>query len=92
MKPYDGDMESYRALLLEERGAEEGPERRDDRDGGDAGLVPISGAPQPSAARKSPRSRKPCSLPRKHVEKLTKEIAALDTLLADPALYAADPQ
>ena len=31
--PYDGDMESYRSLLLEERGARS--DRRDDRDNGD---------------------------------------------------------
>jgi ATP-binding cassette subfamily F protein 3 len=91
VKPYDGDMESYRALLLEERGAK-GPERRDDRDGGDA-RSSRTDQRRAAAERRAEVAplKKTMLAAEKHVEKLTKEIAALDTLLADPALYAADP-
>ncbi len=91
VKPYDGDMESYRSLLLEERGARTS-ERREEN-GGDmrasrteqrraaaerrAGLAPLKKAMQ--AAEKT-------------VEKLTKEIAALDAVLGDSTIYGAQPE
>jgi len=91
VKSYDGDMESYRALLLEERGARTA-ERRDDRSDGDA---KASRTDQRRAAAEKRAELAPLKktmvAAEKLVEKLTKEIAALDALLADPALYTQDP-
>jgi ATP-binding cassette subfamily F protein 3 len=92
VKPYDGDMESYRALLLEERGAK-GAERQDDRGDGDA-------RPTRSDQRRAAAERRAGLAPLKkamlaaeqQVERLSREIAALDKLLADPQLYLADPK
>ncbi len=90
VKPYDGDMESYRALLLEERGAR--TERRDDRSGVD---LKNSRTDQRRAAAERRAElaplKKAMQAAEQRVEKLSKEIAALDALLADPALYANDP-
>ena len=90
VKPYDGDMESYRALLLEERGAR--TERRDDRNGGDS---KNSRTDQRRAAAEKRAELAPLKkamlVAEKRIEKVSKEIAVLDALLADPALYANDP-
>ncbi len=90
VKSYDGDMESYRALLLEERGAR--TERRDDRSGVD---LKNSRTDQRRAAAERRAElaplKKAMQAAEQRVEKLSKEIAALDALLADPALYANDP-
>ncbi len=91
VKSYDGDMESYRALLLEERGART-VERRDDRSDGEA---KASRTDQRRAAAEKRAELAPLKkamvAAEKLVDKLTKEIAALDALLADPALYTKDP-
>lgn len=91
VKSYDGDMESYRALLLEERGART-VERRDDRGDGEA---KASRTDQRRAAAEKRAELAPLKkamvAAEKLVDKLTKEIAALDALLADPALYTKDP-
>ena len=91
VKSYDGDMESYRALLLEERGARTA-ERRDDRNDGEA---KASRTDQRRAAAEKRAELAPLKkamvAAEKLVDKLTKEIAALDALLADPALYTKDP-
>ena len=91
VKHYDGDMESYRALLLEERGARTA-ERRDDRNDGEA---KASRTDQRRAAAEKRAELAPLKkamvAAEKLVDKLTKEIAALDALLADPALYTKDP-
>ena len=91
VKSYDGDMESYRALLLEERGARTA-ERRDDRTDGEA---KASRTDQRRAAAEKRAELAPLKkamvAAEKLVDKLTKEIAALDALLADPALYTKDP-
>ena len=89
VKPYDGDMDSYRALLLEERGAR--PDRRDDRDSGD-GKAKRTTTPR----RRRPGAdlaplKKAMQAAEKHVEKLSKEIAALDAVLADAEIYTTDP-
>ncbi len=91
VKSYDGDMESYRALLLEERGARTA-ERRDDRTYSEA---KASRTDQRRAAAEKRAELAPLKkamvAAEKLVDKLTKEIAALDALLADPALYTRDP-
>jgi ATP-binding cassette subfamily F protein 3 len=89
VKPYDGDIEQYRAQLLADRGGgarqrakakddparnERAEQRRANADRR-AGLAPLKKAMQ--AAERS-------------VEAITAEIARLDALLADPQLYARD--
>jgi len=88
---YDGDMESYRAELLSERGAG----TRGASQGGDAG----DGRSDRSAQRRASAQKRQQLAPlkktmqdaEKRVEKLTAELAKLDASLGDPALYA-DPQ
>jgi ATP-binding cassette subfamily F protein 3 len=88
---YDGDMESYRAELLSERGAG----TRGASQGGDAG----DGRSDRSAQRRASAQKRQQLAPlkksmqdaEKRVEKLTAELATLDASLGDPALYA-DPQ
>jgi ATP-binding cassette subfamily F protein 3 len=91
VKSYDGDMESYRALLLEERGARTA-ERRDDRNEGEA-RASRTDQRRAAAERRAELAplKKAMVAAEKLVDKLTKDIAALDTLLADPALYTKDP-
>jgi ATP-binding cassette subfamily F protein 3 len=88
--PYDGDMESYRSLLLEERGARS--DRRDDRDNGD-GRAKRNDQRRAAAGRRADLAplKKAMVAAEKHVEKLSKEIAALDAVLADAEVYTTDP-
>ena len=88
--PYDGDMESYRSLLLEERGARS--DRRDDRDSGD-GKAKRNDQRRAAAGRRADLAplKKAMVAAEKHVEKLSKEIAALDAVLADAEVYTTDP-
>ena len=88
--PYDGDMESYRSLLLEERGARS--DRRDDRDSGD-GKAKRTDQRRAAAGRRADLAplKKAMVAAEKHVEKLSKEIAALDAVLADAEVYTTDP-
>ena len=91
VKPYDGDMESYRALLLEERGARTS-ERKDDRGDSDAKATRTDQRRQAAERRAELAPLKKAMLTaEQRVEKLSKEIAALDVLLADPEIYATDP-
>ncbi|MEI9902322.1 MAG: ABC-F family ATP-binding cassette domain-containing protein [Hyphomicrobium sp.] len=88
VRPYDGDMESYRADLLAERG-------------GGTRSKPGVGKPEPGRAdqRRAAADRRASLAPlkkavqaaEKKVETLGAEIARLDKLLADPQLYARDP-
>ncbi len=88
---YDGDMESYRTELLAERGprGREKARDRDDQPNGQKrtdqrraaaerrqGLAPLKKAMQAAELA---------------VEKLNRQIAALDAKLADPQLYATNP-
>ena len=88
---YDGDMESYRADLLAERGAgaRRGPQ------GGEAGEARSDrGAQRRASAQKRQLLaplKKTMQDAEKRVEKLTSDLRKLDTALGDPALYA-DPQ
>jgi len=91
VKPYDGDMESYRALLLEERGARTS-ERREDN-GGEA-RASRTDQRRAAAERRAELAplKKAMLAAEKQVEKLTKDIAALDAVLGDSTIYTADPQ
>ena len=87
---YDGDMETYRSLLLEERGARTA-ERRDDS----AGDTRSSRTDQRRAAAEKRAELAPLKkamvAAESRVDKLTKEIAALDAVLGDSEIYSADP-
>jgi ATP-binding cassette subfamily F protein 3 len=88
--PYDGDMESYRTLLLDERGGKSN--KRNDRGGGiKAARGDQRRATADRRAELAPL-KKSVTAAEKRVEKLSKDVAALDAVLADPALYATDPQ
>ena len=88
VKTYDGDMDSYRTELLADRGPKGRERARDGRDG------PQSRNDQrrASAGRRSELAplKKAVQTAEKLVAKIAAEIAALDALLADPALYAKD--
>jgi ATP-binding cassette subfamily F protein 3 len=90
VKSYDGDMDSYRADLLAERGA------TTRKGNGKAEAKTDTRADQRRAAADKRASlaplKKAMQAAEKQVEKLNGEIARLDTKLADPQLYAKDPQ
>ncbi len=82
---YDGDMESYRAELLSERGS----------GGGRSATAGEERADRSAQRRASAQKRqqlaplkKAMQDAEKLVEKLSAELAKLDQMLADPALYA----
>jgi ATP-binding cassette subfamily F protein 3 len=89
---YDGDMESYRAELLAERGASVRHRASQGEEPGDARI-------DRAAQRRMAAQRRQQLAPlkkimqdaEKRVERLTADVARLDAALADPQLYA-DPQ
>lgn len=91
VRSYDGDMESYRAELLAERGQRT---RTTDAPPG-SGEAKTSRADQrrEAAERRSHLAplRKAMQQAEKKLEALTAEVARLDTALADVALYQKDP-
>ncbi|HML30147.1 MAG TPA: ABC transporter ATP-binding protein, partial [Hyphomicrobium sp.] len=91
VKPYDGDMESYRALLLEERGARTS-ERRDDN--GSEAKTSRTDQRRAAAEKRAELAplKKALQAAEKKVEKLSKEIAALDAVLGDAEIYTVNPQ
>jgi ATP-binding cassette subfamily F protein 3 len=91
VKPYDGDMESYRALLLEERGAR-ASERRDEN--GSETRASRTDQRRAAAEKRAELAplKKAMQAAEKQVDKLSKEIAALDALLGDAEIYSANPQ
>jgi ATP-binding cassette subfamily F protein 3 len=91
VKSYDGDMDSYRADLLAERGA-----TTRGKNNGKTDAKTDTRAEQRRAAADKRASlaplKKAMQAAEKQVEKLHGEIARLDAKLADPQLYARDPQ
>ena len=91
VKPYDGDMESYRADLLAERGGE----TRGRTGRRDEGPARPSKADQRRDAAERRRELAPLKKAmqdaEKRVETLQGEIARLDQDLGDAGLYARDP-
>ncbi|MBY0561151.1 ABC-F family ATP-binding cassette domain-containing protein [Hyphomicrobium sp.] len=87
---YDGDMDTYRSLLLEERGARTS-ERRDE--GGADGRSSRTDQRRAAAEKRAELAplKKAMVAAEKQVDKLTKEIAALDAVLGDMEIYSADP-
>jgi len=92
VRPYDGDMASYRELLLSERG----PRARERRAEGRDGATPKAGrADQRRQAAEKRAGLAPLRLQRqtseREVERIAGLVAAIDRALADPGLYARDP-
>jgi ATP-binding cassette subfamily F protein 3 len=92
VRPYDGDMESYRAELLAERGTK-GKERARDAAATGEQRQSRAGNRRAAAERRAELAplRKAMQAAETQVEQIGKDIARLDRLLADPELYARDP-
>jgi ATP-binding cassette subfamily F protein 3 len=92
VKAYDGDMDSYRAELLAERGADTRMKGNGAR--AEAGRDTRAEQRRAAADRRASLAplKKSMQAAEKNVEAISAEIARLDRLLADPALYANDPQ
>ncbi len=93
VKSYDGDMESYRAMLLDERGAR-ARQRRQEASASVSDTAASRADQRREAAQRRAEIaplRKAMQAAEKRVETLTAEIAKLDAALADPELYANDP-
>lgn len=88
---YDGDMETYRAELLSERGS--GSRRGLPRHEGADGRSDRNALRRASAQKRQQLAplKKAMQDAEKSVEKFTTELARLDAALGDPALYS-DPQ
>jgi len=88
---YDGDIDSYRAECLAERGGE--------REAGPKAKLRGAGRPKPQAARRQAADQRAALAPLKRqvakaeaeVERLSLQIATIDAALADARLYARDP-
>ncbi|MGE0699331.1 MAG: ABC-F family ATP-binding cassette domain-containing protein [Hyphomicrobiaceae bacterium] len=89
VRPYAGDMESYRTELLAERGGQSRGRERGDAAQGRASRADQRRDAAERRAQLAPL-RKAMQAAEKRVEMLTAEIAALDRTLGDPGLYARD--
>ncbi|SFV36852.1 ABC-F family ATP-binding cassette domain-containing protein [Hyphomicrobium facile] len=87
---YDGDMDTYRSLLLEERGARTSERRDEGSSDGRSSRTDQRRAAAEKRAELAPL-KKAMVAAEKQVDKLTKEIAALDAVLGDSEIYSADP-
>ena len=89
VKPYDGDIDSYRAELLADRGA--GP-RREGKDRTESGRTVRAEQRRASADRRASLAplKKAMQSAERNVETIAAEIARLDSLLGDPQLYVGD--
>ncbi|MCB1491195.1 MAG: ABC-F family ATP-binding cassette domain-containing protein, partial [Rhodobiaceae bacterium] len=90
VEPYDGDMDDYRRFLLDARKAGDDPSAKADD------TASVSAAER---RRETARRRQELDPIRKEVKALEKEMEALisqirkfDALLADPTLFASDPE
>ena len=91
VRPYDGDMDSYRAECLAERGVGPDASRGTAKPNGQARLSPQEARRQAAEARAalSPLKRN-VARAEADIERLSRRIAAIDVSLADGALYAKD--
>ena len=92
VRAYDGDMESYRALCLAERGGEPVAARgAAAKPNGQARLSQQEARRLAAEARAALAPlRKEVARAEAEIERLTRKIAAIDTSLADGALYTSD--
>ncbi|NBC33310.1 MAG: ATP-binding cassette domain-containing protein [Alphaproteobacteria bacterium] len=90
--PFDGDLDDYRRLIMEQRRAERARSPRERADGGNGAAAPVNRKDQRRASADARAALAP--LRRKVrdsealIERLHREKSALETRLADPALYA----
>ena len=89
VKSYDGDMDDYRTELLADRSNKTKSQSPADGGGGDTRALQRRAAAE-RRAELAPL-KKSMQAAEKAVEKVTTEIAKLDSALGDPALYATDP-
>jgi ATP-binding cassette subfamily F protein 3 len=86
VKPFDGDLDDYRRTVLSERS------------GGNAGAAKPSSSPSRGDVRRAAAEKRAETAPLRQrvkkaeaqIEKLTRELAALDAKLADGELFARD--
>ena len=88
VESYDGDMDSYRELLLADRGA-----RTKGRANGAEAKTDKAEARRAAADRRSELAplRKALQAAERQVAQYIKDLAAIDGALADPQLYQRDP-
>ena len=91
VNPYDGDMDSYRELLLSERST--GRSRSRDSSRADANAPNRQEARKAAAEKRAELAplKKSVQTAEKKMEQLSAEIAKRDAALTDPALYTKDP-
>ena len=88
VKPYEGDLDAYRADLLAERG------NKSKAQASDGPAVDTRAVNRKAAAERRAELaplKRAMQAAEKSVEKLNGEVARLDAALADPALYVKDP-
>ena len=95
VRAYDGDMDSYRQLLLSERSL------KSQAPGRDGAAAPATAEARPGRAEQRRQAaerraevaplRRAMQSAEQEVERLGRQIAELDAALADPRLYAAEP-
>ena len=90
VRPYDGDMDQYRAECLAERGGEDGP-RAKSRPAGASKQTPQEARRQAAGQRAALAPlRKSVTNAEAEIERLSKKIAVIESALADGTLYAGD--
>jgi ATP-binding cassette subfamily F protein 3 len=89
VKTFDGDLDDYRRVLIEERGGR-GRERQRNGDASQAERVGRADQRRAAAERRAELAplKKQMTVAEREVEKLTQLIAKCDAGLADPDLYA----
>jgi ATP-binding cassette subfamily F protein 3 len=91
VRTYDGDLDSYRQLLLDERGGRTRERSRTQASATEkAGRADQRRAAAERRAELAPLKKRVTDAERE-VERLTRELAKYDAAIADPALYA-EPQ
>jgi ATP-binding cassette subfamily F protein 3 len=90
VRTYDGDMDQYRAECLAERGGEDGP-RAKSRPAGASKQTPQEARRQAAGQRAALAPlRKSVTKAEAEIERLSKNIAVIESALADGTLYAGD--
>jgi ATP-binding cassette subfamily F protein 3 len=91
VQPYDGDMDSYRAACLAERGAD--PNAPKGRPRSDSSRLSPQAVRRHAAEQRAALAplRKQMVKAEADIERLSKKMAAIDAKLADPSLYAREP-
>jgi ATP-binding cassette subfamily F protein 3 len=86
VKPFDGDMDDYKALVLSRAGGE----NRNGRRGGKPETTQPKASPPPSPGRAAQQARKQIQALDEKMKKLGGLIARVDAALVDPNAYSRD--